>query len=112
MRTSSAWRLNRFQPAASRARSRAAAVVSRIGSTAWIRNGSMIVCQRSTSARIRRGCAAGRARGTHGERLDSAAMDRREALARAALVAAGALTVGILALALRLLAVNVLPIDY
>src|SRR5450759_2912131 len=39
--------LNRFQPAASRARSRSASVVSRIGSTAWMRKGSMIVCQRS-----------------------------------------------------------------
>ena len=45
--------LNRFQPAASSARSRSASVVSRMGSTAWIRNGSMIVCQRSMAASIR-----------------------------------------------------------
>ena len=61
MRTSSACRLNRFQPAASSARSRSASVVSRIGSTAWMRKGSMIVCQRSMprgyAARVRRaGC--------------------------------------------------------
>ena len=54
MRTSSAWRLNRFQPAASSARSRSASVVSRIGSTAWMRNGSMIVVQRSMRRSIRR----------------------------------------------------------
>ena len=47
MSTSSACRLNRFQPAASRACSRSASVVSRMGSTAWMRKGSMMVVQRS-----------------------------------------------------------------
>src|SRR3989304_5735656 len=45
--TSAEWRLKRFQPAASSARSRSSTAVSRIGSTEWMRNGSMIVFQRS-----------------------------------------------------------------
>src|SRR5688500_18257283 len=49
MITSSAWRLNRFQPAFARAAARSATVVIRIGSTEWIRNGSMIVCQSCTN---------------------------------------------------------------
>src|SRR5688500_8909138 len=52
MRTSSAWRLKRLNPAASRAASRCSTVVSRMGSTEWIRNGSMIVRHRSMSPRI------------------------------------------------------------
>ncbi len=47
--TSSAWRLKRLYPAAAIARDRSSRVVIRIGSTEWIRNGSMIVCQPSTS---------------------------------------------------------------
>src|SRR5687767_7611465 len=49
IRTSSAWRLNRLYPAASSAASRCSTVERRMGSTEWIRNGSMIVRQRSTS---------------------------------------------------------------
>jgi hypothetical protein len=41
--TSSAATPNKLYPAASRALARSARVVSRIGSTEWIRNGSMIV---------------------------------------------------------------------
>ena len=41
--TSSARNSNRLYPAAARAATRSARVVSRIGSTEWIRNGSMIV---------------------------------------------------------------------
>src|ERR687889_1390053 len=52
IRTSSSWRLKRLYPADSSAASRCSTVVSRIGSTEWIRNGSMIVRQRSTSPRI------------------------------------------------------------
>jgi hypothetical protein len=55
MITSSACRLNRFQPAARSAASRSSTLVRRIGSTEWIRNGSMIVCQRSITGRIARG---------------------------------------------------------
>ena len=43
MRTSAACRPNRFSPASSIASCRCASVVSRIGSTEWMRNGSMIV---------------------------------------------------------------------
>ena len=43
IRTSSAWSANRFRPASSIASARSSRVVIRIGSTAWIRNGSMIV---------------------------------------------------------------------
>jgi hypothetical protein len=46
--TSSAWTLKRFQPASRRAASRSWTLRSRIGSTEWMRNGSMIVFQRST----------------------------------------------------------------
>ena len=56
-RTSSAWRLKRFSPAASIARRRSSRVVIRIGSTEWIRNGSMIVCQRSIHGRYASGWA-------------------------------------------------------
>ena len=41
--TSAAASSNKLYPAASRALARSARVVSRIGSTEWIRNGSMIV---------------------------------------------------------------------
>ena len=47
MSTSSAWIANRFQPAASSAAARSSRVVMRMGSTAWMRNGSMIVRGRS-----------------------------------------------------------------
>lgn len=43
MSTSSAASLNRFQSAAASAASRSARVVKRMGSTALIRNGSMMV---------------------------------------------------------------------
>ena len=43
MRTSSAWSANRLKPAASMAASRSSRVVIRMGSTAWMRNGSMMV---------------------------------------------------------------------
>src|SRR5262245_17134990 len=52
MRTSLAWRLNRLYPAASSAAPRCSTVVSLNGSTEWIRNGSMMMRQRSIGARI------------------------------------------------------------
>jgi len=50
MITSSAWIANRFQPAFSSSVRRSDVVVSRIGSTTLIRNGSMMVFMRDSLA--------------------------------------------------------------
>src|SRR3954468_18020689 len=46
IRTSSARRANRLYPAPASHPARSSRVLIRIGSTEWIRNGSMMVCQR------------------------------------------------------------------
>src|SRR4051812_15048137 len=78
MRTSSERSANRLCPAARSRSCRSARVSMRIGSTLWMRNGSMMVRQRSVMARDRNGLPGAAVGSDRARRDDVAGVDDRD----------------------------------